>query len=134
MKQLLNDGETVPQAGGSVDVGSDVNMLNFSVSLNVGYVNLNNLSNKVEYVANILKTYNFHVFGVGESCLTDNVPSSFVSIWGYDIVRRDSPDNIRKPGVAVYLKLGLKFEAFQCSVDNLVIIYLSGFDFYVLNL
>ena len=82
----------------------------------------------------MLKSYNFHVFGVGESWLTDNVPSSFVSISGYDIVRRDSPDNIRKHGVAVYLKLGLKFEVVQCRVNKSVTVYLSDFDFYVMNL
>ena len=39
-----------------------VNMLNFSVSLNVGYVNLNNLSIKVGYVADMLKAYIFQVW------------------------------------------------------------------------
>ena len=70
---------------------------------------MKNSSNKVEYAADMLKTCKFHVFGVGESWLRGNVSSSSVSFSGYDIERRDSSDNIKKHGVAVYLKLRLTF-------------------------
>ena len=79
---------------------------------------MNDLSNKAACVADLLNTFKVHVFGIGETLLNGNVPSSFVSILGYDITKWNNSDNIRTHEVVVYLKLGLKYKVVACRVHN----------------
>ena len=86
--------------------GGDPLGLRYSSFLNVGYVNLNSLLNKVSHVDYNLNSENIDVFGIGETWLINEISDSYVEINGYKLIRKDDPLNIRKHGVAIYIKMG----------------------------
>ena len=117
-----------PQGGGGVPLG-----LSYTSLLNVAYINLNCLSNKVSYVDNLLKSNNINILGVGETWLVSSVTDSFVEIPDYKLIRRDDPSNIRKHGVAMYVKDNLKYVEVPCNMKNVVIIKLVDQDIFILS-
>ena len=73
-----------PQGGGGVP-----QCLSYTSLLNVAYINLNCLTNKVSYVDNLLKSNDINILGVGETWLVSSVTDSFVEIPDYKLIRRD---------------------------------------------
>ena len=104
----------------------------YSSFLKVGFVNLNSLFNKVPFVDLLLKQYNIDVLGVGETWLVQSIADSYVDINNYRLVRRDSPSNVRKHGIAIYIRQCIKFIEVPCNIDNTVIIKLTEQDVYIL--
>ena len=73
---------------------------------------------------------NVDISGMSETWLTAATPDLFVNISGYEIVWSDSPDLIRKLGVAMYVKKKTcKYEIVACSLSN-VILFLSDLSLY----
>ena len=98
--------------------GGDVLGLSYSSLLCVGYVNLNCLSNKVSHVQLLLKTNDIDILGIGESWLVQSINDSYVEIDHYRIIRKDDPSNLKKHGVAVYIREGIKFVEVSCNLKN----------------
>ena len=105
--------------------------LSRSSFLNIAYVNLNKLLNKVSHTELLMRTENVDILGVGETWLVPNVENSFVDICNYKIIRKDSVTNIEKHGVAIYIKEAIKFEEINCQVENLVVIKLLDVDVFL---
>ena len=102
-----------------------------SFFINIAHVNLNCLTNKVNYVENMLKENNIDILGVTETWLVKEVNDSYIEIDGYKVVRSDSPSGIRKHGAAVYIKNNFKYAEVQCNLNNAVIIFLPDYDVYI---
>ena len=105
----------------------------FSSRFNVGHVNINSLTNKISEVRSLLISNNVDLLGISESWLTCDIPDSLVSIGNYNIIRNDTPGNIKKHGVEVYIKSISKFEIVDCGLNNVVIFHLSDLDTYVIT-
>ena len=105
----------------------------FSCFVNICHVNLNSLMNKVNNVHDLLNRFDVDLLGVSETWLTSDVPDSFVSIVGYDLVRSDNPSLIKKHGVVIYIRNEIKYLNVQCDIDNMVIVFLVDFDIYVIT-
>ena len=85
----------------------------------MAFVNLNSLLNKVSHVDYNLKSENIDVLGIAETWLINDISDSYVEINGYKLIRKDDPSNIRKHGVAIYIKNGLKNIEIECNLKNL---------------
>ena len=70
------------------------------------------------------------IFGVAETWLLPNTPDSFVSINGYNIVRSNTPGDIRKHGVCMYIKQHINF-IILANCSNVCIAHLLDFNLYV---
>ena len=60
--------------------------------------------------------------------LTNEVQDFFVSLPNYDLVRADSPSQVRKHGVAVYISSLISYNVVDCDIDNIVVVYLGKLD------
>ena len=80
-----------------------------------------------------MNTNSIDLLGVSESWLTADVPDSFIDIPGYNLFRADSPDNIRKHGVAVFVAKKYKVSQVPTFISNALVVYFHDFDLYVLN-
>ena len=60
---------------------------------------------------------------------------SFISIINYDLIRADSPSNLRKHGIAMYIKNDLKYEILQVVVPNVVVVvnFIISYGLYVVS-
>ena len=108
-------------------------MLQHSYFLNICHVNLNNLSNKLNFVNTLLTEHNVDILGISESWLNNTILDSFIDISNYDLIRADSPSGIRKHGIAVYVKIELKYVILQTNVPNVVIVHFSSYGLYVIT-
>ena len=61
-----------------------------------------------------------------ETWLINDVPSSLVEIPGFVFVRRDVQGTVRKPGVGLYVRIGVEFEPIERDVANLLVVRLSA--------
>ena len=88
-------------------------------------INVNSLINKVNYIKDFIAVHNLHVVSVCETWLTAGVASSFVEIEGYSFYRSDSPSEVRKHGVGVYVSRCLPAVPVEVGVDNVVALHLE---------
>ena len=56
----------------------------------MGQVNANSLMNKLSFVRDFVGANDIDIFAVGESWLVSEIPSSFVGLDGYSLVRGDT--------------------------------------------
>lgn len=119
---------------GATGGGGEALGLGYSAFINVGYVNLNSLVNKISSVEFTLSSKCIDVLGVGETWLTQEVTDPFIAINNYKIVRKDNPSRVRKHGVAVYVRNGLKYEEIACDLKNVVVIRLSDQDVHIVTI
>ena len=83
------------------------------------------MSNKVSLVKNFIYDHNVDIFGVSETWLNNDIYDATVQIDGYCLARKDSPSGIRKHGVAVYVKNGIKFSEVDIDAPNTICIHLT---------
>ena len=76
---------------------------------------------------------NIDILGITETWLTADVADSYVSLGNYEIVRCDNPGNVRKHGVAVYVRNNMKYITVLCYLINVVIICLCVLFIYVIT-
>ena len=95
---------------------------------------MNSLVNKVSHVEYLLSSENIDLLGISETWLTQNTTDSYIDITNYKIVRKDSPSGVRKHGVAVYIRNGLKFEEIPTNLDNAIILKLHEQNMYVITI
>ena len=72
------------------------------------------------------------VLAVGETWLTADVPSSYIAVVGYEVVRGDTNSRVRKHGVCMYVRHGVRFEEQTVSIPNVVAVHLLDFDLWIL--
>ena len=101
--------------------------------LTIAHVNLNSLPNKIAHVSYLLNQHSIDICAISESWLNNTLKSSILQIYNYDLVRSDSPSQIKKHGVAVYIRSSFKYNVISCDVPNVLIIFLCGFNVYVVN-
>ena len=99
----------------------------------VAHVNVNCLSNKVNYIFDFLYNNDVSVLGVSESWLLPSTPSSVVAIPNYSIVRRDVDGNRPKHGVCLYIKSNLKYTLIELPLPNILAIFLPDFGLTVVT-
>ena len=71
--------------------------------------------------------------GISETWLNAEIPNSFVALPSYNILRCDSKDGIRKHGVAFYIKEGIKYSLVDCNINNVLVLNLYEYNFYIVN-
>ena len=104
--------------------------------VNFGSVNVNSLVNKVNFVTHWIEQESLDVVSVSETWLISSVPSSFVAVAGFQVVRGDVEGEIRKHGTCLYISDRLAFVPVDLDIDriaNLACIYLSDVDTFVLS-
>ena len=76
--------------------------------LNIAHLNFNHLLNKVPYLSVFVhQTNTYHLFGVTESRLNDNISNDMLAIQNYTIFRRDAISS-GQTGIAVYIHHSIK--------------------------
>ena len=73
-------------------------------SIRAGTVNVNTLINKIRLIVNLLDVERLDLLAICETCLTSDVPTSFVDISGYNIFRKDVANTNTKHGVLLYIR------------------------------
>ena len=94
---------------------------------------MNSVTNKINYLFNLIKTEALEVVSVTETWLTGSCSSSFVSIPGFTLHRGDVAGNVRKHGAALYISDGLKQVQVDVLLPNVAVVQLVDFDLYVLS-
>ena len=89
--------------------------------------------NKVNFVENLLFFEGIDVIGINETWLIPAIADSFLAINQYHLERSDSAENVRKHGVAFYVRHGIKYNVVDNTPNNCIILKLIDFDLYVLN-
>ena len=100
-------------------------------SLKIGTVNLNSLMGKLKFVRDLINQERLFLLGVCETWLTASVATSFVSLDGFQVVRRDGAGDARKHGVCLYISNSVKYISVDVPCHNLVAVHLFDFDIYV---
>jgi hypothetical protein len=88
--------------------------------------------NKMDTLLNLVRDTGVDVVAVGETWLTSGVPSSFVLLAGFEIVRGDTDSAVRKHGVCLFVRRGLKFVEVDLQCPNVVGVHLVDYDVWVL--
>ena len=107
--------------------------VNFDL-LKAGTVNVNSISNKVNYVMNLLKDEELHILALSETWLTNGCSSSFVDIPGFSLCRGDVFGSIRKHGAAMYVMDSVKYIQVEVHIPNVVVIQLIDYDINVISI
>ena len=79
--------------------------------LRIGHLNINHVLNKTTDVTTAISNSGkqFHLFGLSESRLTDNIPSPDLLIPDYTIIRRDAKAN-GEAGLLIYISDAIPFK------------------------
>ena len=70
---------------------------------------MNSLINYVLYVKHLAARHHLSVVAICEAWLVSSVSSSFVAVDGFQVVRGDGSDSIRKHGCCLYVADSLSF-------------------------
>ena len=105
--------------------------LSYSHVLNISHVNVNCLTNKLNYLFSFMSENKVDILGISETWLTNDINDSIVSIPNYNIVRSDNPNFVKKHGVAVYIKCSLKFQVINISL-NVIILFLVSHNIFII--
>ena len=80
-------------------------------ALSVCHWNLNSISahnfSKLTQLKAYISTYKYDFICLSETYLDSSIPNNLIDIEGYNIVRADHPNNIKRGGVCIYYKESL---------------------------
>ena len=96
--------------------------------LNCVHVNLNSLCNKISFIDKMLHDDDIDILGISETWLNSDILDVAVSVQGYELIIGDSPSGVRKHGVALYVKNGIKHELIGGSPPNMLCISLVDYN------
>jgi hypothetical protein len=71
------------------------------------------------------------ILAISETWLIPSIPSSFVAICNYNLIRGDTSSNVRKHGALLYIHKDIKFLNFDTPLPNVVAVQLVEFGLYV---
>lgn len=100
-------------------------------SLKFAHKNVNNLSNKVNFVAREMENKNIDIFAITETWLMPTVSDAAVAVKGYDLYRKDSVENRSKHGVCCYVKSNIKIGNVNSEVPNTLALEMLPWKVYV---
>ena len=106
--------------------------MNFNI-LKACTINVNSISNKINYINNLIAEEKLHIIALSETWLTNNCNSSFVNIPGFSLCRGDVAGTIRKHGAAIYVKNSLKYIQIEVKLPNIAVIKLVDLEIYVMS-
>lgn len=86
--------------------------------LKIAHLNIQCLTNKIDYVNLLLHNNNIDVLCLSETWLTNSIDDSELSINGYDICRLDRQNDKSHGGVICYVKEGVSFREITNFHDN----------------
>ena len=92
--------------------------------LRIECVNVNSLINKVLYVKHLAARHQLSVVAICEAWLVSSVSSSFVAVDGFQVVRGDGSDSIRKHGCCLYIADSLSFVSVEVDLLNVAVVFL----------
>ena len=95
-------------------------------------LNANSLVSKGLYMKHLICEYGLSVLAVCETLLVSSVSFSFVSIGGFQIVRGDGSQSVRKQGCCLYVGDTLSFVQIEVNLLNVAAVLLL--DLYVYDL
>ena len=87
----------------------------------------------MSFVKEFVKQHNVAVLSVTETSLTTDVPSSFVHIDGYRLVRGDTDGATRKHGTCIFISEQYRFVELEVDIPNLCGIHLLDLDVCVIS-
>ena len=87
----------------------------------------------MNHVKSLISENSINFLGVSETWLTASVGDSFINIPGYHLLRCDSPSQRKKHGVAAYICNMCKYEVVDCSLENILIVYLFEYGIFVIT-
>ena len=96
-------------------------------------MNVNSISNKVNYIFNLIKEEDLSLCSITETWLTSSCFSSFVEIDGFTLYRGDVAGSVRKHGSAIYIKDSIKHQELKISIPNVTATYLVEYNLYILS-
>ena len=73
------------------------------------------------------------ILGLNETWLNEDISNSSLSIPGYQLERADLPDNVRKHGVAFYIRIDITYQRIDSYIPNLIVVHLVLFNIYLIN-
>ena len=73
----------------------------------IGHLNICGLLNKIDLLSLFIEKHNFEIFGITESLLNENIPSSLLNIKGYSFERKDRGQ--KGGGVGVFIKSNIDY-------------------------
>ena len=94
---------------------------------------MNSITNKVQFLFNLIKEQGLHVVSVTETWLTEMCRSSFVQIPDFSLHRGDVSGSVRKHGAALYVCNSLKHVEVEVPIPNVAAVHLTDLDVFILS-
>ncbi|XP_071944256.1 uncharacterized protein [Antedon mediterranea] len=89
----------------------------------IGHLNVRSLYNKVDHVRSLLSECRFHVLGISETWLDQNIHNSELAIPGYLLVRTDR--NRHGGGVAIYVNENVDFDVIDFGENTIESVWIK---------
>ena len=106
-------------------------MKNGFTVVKLGCINVNYLLSKVLYVKHLIEKFNLSVTAVCDTWLVSDVLSFFVAIDGFQVVRGDGSDAVRKHGCCLYISEFCSFAPVEIDIPNVVGVLLVDVNVWV---
>ena len=100
--------------------------------MKIGHSNVNSLVRKLPHVNYFLEQQMLHILGITETHLLQSMPNSFIDIPNYCVIRNDTQGPFAKHGVCIYIHESVKFEPVATPCTNVITVYLSEFNVFVI--
>ena len=100
--------------------------------MKIGQTNVNSLVRKLPFINEFLDQQMLHILGVTETHLLQSMPSSFIDIPNYCVVRNDTHGTFPKHGVCIYIHKTVKYDQVATPCANLITLHLPEFHVYIL--
>ena len=94
---------------------------------------MNSLVNKLHYLHGMILINKLQIISITETWLLNSIPSSFVTLPGFELYRGDVGGEVRKHGAALYVDVSFRQVQVEVQLPNLVIVFLLDLDIYVLS-
>lgn len=101
-------------------------------SLKVAHCNVNSLVRKLVCINDFIVNHHLHIMCISESHLTNSMPSSFIEIPKYRVVRSDAPGGAAKHGVCIYIHESIKYDSINTSCPNCVTLRIPDLNIFVI--
>ena len=99
--------------------------------LKEAHANVNSLPRKTPLVQQLMVDSKIHVFCVTETHLLSSMPSSFIHIPGYSVIRSDVMGSYAKHGACIYIQENIKHVKLEVPVQNCVAVKLVDLNLLV---
>ena len=88
--------------------------------------------NKIRFIVSLLDVERLDLLAICETWLTNEVPSSFVHISGYNFFPKDVAGTTTKHGVGLYIGKNIQAKMIDVSVDNTLVVHVLEWDAFII--